>query len=381
MLSIGGLRGTSREKLSKVLRQSKGAISSTDASRALNIERAEAARLLSNWSARGWLSRVRRGLYVSIPIESSTSDLPLDDALVVADRLFAPCYIGGWSAAIHWGLTEQFFGSTLVVTTRRPRARRVDARGTVFVVRTVDKLAMFGLKSIWRERAKVNVSDPTRTVVDLLDTPELGGGIRTVIDILKSYFQSTYRDPKLLVRYADQLGNKAVFKRLGFLATVVAPGEAELLADCRTRLSAGNAKLDPKLPADRLVTAWRLWVSGFEQGAARTETAGATLGHGGTMTTNRSDIIALLAERRQEIVTRFGAKSVALFGSAARDELNATSDVDVLVEFEGPATVAAYMDLKFYLEDLLGRPVDLVTDKALRKELRPYVEKEMIRVA
>ena len=99
------------------------------------------------------------------------------------------------------------------------------------------------------------------------------------------------------------------------------------------------------------------------------------------MTTNRSKILALLAERRQEIVTRFGVKRVALFGSAARDELNATSDVDVLVEFEGPTTAAAYMDLKFYLEDLLGRTVDLVTDKALRKELRPHVEKEMIRVA
>ena len=99
------------------------------------------------------------------------------------------------------------------------------------------------------------------------------------------------------------------------------------------------------------------------------------------MTTNRSTILGLLGERRQEIAARFGAKSVALFGSAARDELNATSDVDVLVEFEGPTTAAAYIDLKFYLEDLLGRTVDLVTDKALRKELRPYVEKEMIRVA
>ncbi len=98
------------------------------------------------------------------------------------------------------------------------------------------------------------------------------------------------------------------------------------------------------------------------------------------MTTNRSTIIGLLAECWHEIVARFGAKRVALFGSAARDELDATSDVDVLVEFEGPATFAAYMDLKFYLEDLLGRPVDLVTDKTLRKELRPYVEKEMIRV-
>ena len=99
------------------------------------------------------------------------------------------------------------------------------------------------------------------------------------------------------------------------------------------------------------------------------------------MTTNRSKILGLLGERRQEIVARFGVKRVALFGSAARDELDANGDVDVLVEFEGPATFSAYMDLKFYLEDLLGRPVDLVTDKALRKELRPYVEKEMIRVA
>ena len=99
------------------------------------------------------------------------------------------------------------------------------------------------------------------------------------------------------------------------------------------------------------------------------------------MTTNRSEILGLLAERRQEIVARFGVKRVALFGSAARDELDANGDVDVLVEFEGPATFSAYMDLKFYLEDLLGRPVDLVTDKALRKELRPYVEKEMIRIA
>lgn len=99
------------------------------------------------------------------------------------------------------------------------------------------------------------------------------------------------------------------------------------------------------------------------------------------MRMNRSRILGLLAERRQEIAARFRVERVALFGSAARDELRAASDVDVLVEFKGPATFAAYMDLKFYLEDLLGRPVDLVTDKALRRELRPFVEKEMIRVA
>ena len=381
MQTIGGLRRASRERLSKILRQAKGSISPADASRALNVEQPEAARLLSRWSSRGWLTRVRRGLYVPVPLESPTADLPLDDAWIVADRLFAPCYIGGWTAAAHWGLTEQLFRSTLVVTIRRPRARRVEARGTVFVIRTVASTAMFGLKPIWRDKVEVNVSDPTRTILDLLDTPALGGGITSVLDMLKSYFSSAYRNPKLLIQYADQLGNKAVFKRLGFLAATYLPNEAELVAECRKRLSAGNAKLDPKLPADRLVTAWRLWVSGNDKRGAREVAAEAKLRREDAMTMNRTQILGLLAERQDEIAARYGVKRLALFGSAAREELAPSSDVDVLVEFVGPATFNAYMDLKFYLEDLLGRPVDLVTEKALRQEFRPYVEKEMIRVA
>ena len=99
------------------------------------------------------------------------------------------------------------------------------------------------------------------------------------------------------------------------------------------------------------------------------------------MVVNRKNLVEVLAERREEIAERFGVKRLALFGSAARDELGASSDVDVLVEFNAPATFGRYMDLKFYLEDLLGREVDLVTDKALRPELRPYVEKELVVVA
>ncbi len=381
MLRIGGLSGTSREQLSRVLRQAKGAISPADASRALNVERAEAARLLAGWSTRGWLTRVHRGLYVPVPLESSTPDIALEDAWVIADRLFTPCYIGGWSAAEHWGFTEQLFRSTLVATTRRPRARRVEARGAVFIVRTVGEAAMFGSKPVWRGRVKVNVADPTRTILDMLDAPALGGGIRSVLDILKAYLGSKYRDPRLLIRYANQLGNRAVFKRLGYLVATFFPNEAEIITECRKRLSAGNAKLDPKLPTERLNTAWRLWIPVPEQNAARAGPTGARIRHGDAMTMNRDQILGVLAERQQEMAARYGVKRLALFGSAARDELSASSDVDVLVEFTSPATFGAYMDLKFYLEDLLGRPVDLVTDKALRDELRPYVEKEMIRVA
>ncbi len=96
---------------------------------------------------------------------------------------------------------------------------------------------------------------------------------------------------------------------------------------------------------------------------------------------NRASILALLHERRHVIAERFGARHLALFGSAARDELRPESDVDVLVEFDGPATYDGYFDLKEYLEQLLERPVDLVTNKGLRPRARQHVERDLIRVA
>lgn len=74
---------------------------------------------------------------------------------------------------------------------------------------------------------------------------------------------------------------------------------------------------------------------------------------------------------------RFGVKKIGIFGSAARGEAGPTSDVDVLVEFEDPA-FDRYMDLKFYLEDLFGRPVDLVLGESLKESLRETVFREVL---
>ncbi|MBE0546471.1 MAG: nucleotidyltransferase family protein [Rubrivivax sp.] len=72
------------------------------------------------------------------------------------------------------------------------------------------------------------------------------------------------------------------------------------------------------------------------------------------------------------MANRFGVTSLALFGSAVRDSARLDSDVDVLVSFDGPATSTPYFGVQFFLEDLLGRPVDLVTDKALRVVMQIY---------
>lgn len=96
---------------------------------------------------------------------------------------------------------------------------------------------------------------------------------------------------------------------------------------------------------------------------------------------NKAEILEKLAQHRGEILARFGAKHLSLFGSAARDELREESDVDVLVEFQEAATYDGYFGLKEYLENILGRPVDLVTEKGLKPRARKHVEKDLIRVA
>ena len=93
---------------------------------------------------------------------------------------------------------------------------------------------------------------------------------------------------------------------------------------------------------------------------------------------NRDEVLKVLRAHKATLSRRFGITNLTLFGSVARDEMS--DDSDILVRFDRPGTSKAYFGVQFYLEDLLGHPVDLVTDKALRAELRPYVEREAINV-
>ena len=95
---------------------------------------------------------------------------------------------------------------------------------------------------------------------------------------------------------------------------------------------------------------------------------------------NRSAVLQMLAEHKAHLARRFGVTGLALFGSTIRGDAREDSDVDVLVSFDGPATSERYFGVQFYLEDLLGRPVDLVTEKDLRPQLRPYIEREAVGV-
>ena len=95
---------------------------------------------------------------------------------------------------------------------------------------------------------------------------------------------------------------------------------------------------------------------------------------------SRDEVVRVLGSHTVEL-RGFGVKSLRLFGSVARDEAADGSDVDLLVGFEKPPGFSSFMKLRIFLEDLLGAKVDLVTENGLRDRVRPYVEKEAIRVA
>ena len=258
--TLTGIGKEDRKRLSAIFRETKGTISVADTTGILQINSTNAAKMLSRWAKKGWLSRVRRGLYVRVALESRTADNPLEDPWIIAERLFTPCYIGGWSAAEYWDLTEQIFRTVVVLTTQKPRDRAPVIKGTSFMVRTISEKALFGTKPVWKGQVKITISDPTRTILDMLVAPKLGGGIRPTVDIFLNYLKSEKKDMQLLIDYAKRMNNGAVFKRLGFLLERYAPDQEAALNECRARLTKGNVKLDPGLKADKLITRWRLLV-------------------------------------------------------------------------------------------------------------------------
>jgi predicted transcriptional regulator of viral defense system len=252
-----GINQENRALLERLHRELTGAFDVPHASTALGLSPARTRQLLAYLARRGWLSRVRRGLYIAVPLDARRPGEWTGDPWIVAKRTFNPCYVGGWSACQHWGLTEQVFRTVLVVTAKKIRDRNQVMQGTPYriTVRSEDKF--FGLAAVWRDQERVMVSDPTRTIIDMLDDPSLGGGMRNTADVIYEYLTGEFRDDSLLVEYGDRLGNRAIFKRLGFLLEHLSIDAHELLAACRERRSAGLIALDPSVDSrGRIVRRW-----------------------------------------------------------------------------------------------------------------------------
>lgn len=249
----------SRRRLSAVLNEAGDVVRIDDVVNALDVSRAEAAKLLSRWVKQAWLRRAARGVYLPASLTTLGSSRVLDDPWILVPPLFDPAYITGRTAAEHWDLTEQIFRDIVVMTAQTVRQKSQQRHGAQFSLTHIRPEKIFGTTSVWRGTTRIAIADVHRTILDMVTDPELGGGIQHVADCLSVYLKSDERDDDLLFRYAVRLGNGAVFKRLGFLAERDGAGP-KLLESCRRCLTSGNAKLDPTLECPRLVTRWRLWV-------------------------------------------------------------------------------------------------------------------------
>lgn len=252
-------QSTGRSRLAAVLRIAGDVVRIEDAEASLGISRTQAAKLLSRWAGQGWLRWVGSGVYLPVPIQSLGGGPVLEDPWILVPVLFDPAYVGGRTAAEHWDLTEQIFRDIIVFTAGPVRNRLVKRENCAFTLKKVDTVSIFGTKSVWRSRTKVQVSDVHRTIVDMLNDPSVGGGIQHVSECLAEYVRRRDRDFDTLVEYADRLGNGALFKRLGFLAEKLKQGRPLAIA-AKERLTKGNAKLDPAFNCRKLVTRWRLWI-------------------------------------------------------------------------------------------------------------------------
>jgi predicted transcriptional regulator of viral defense system len=255
-----GISGSARSDLARLVGRGKQFVAVSDAVDALGLDRQAAAKRLARWAEQGWLRRVRRDLYIPVPVDAEHPEAWSADPLLVAGVVWDPAYISGWTAANHWGLSEQVFATTVVKTAQRVRKSRQRLLDSdFFVIHTSRESLVWGLRREWRDSTPVAIADPARTVIDILDDPRLGGGVRFAAEILSAYLDE--HDPNTLVDYGDRLGNRAAFKRLGHLGERL-DAEPELLAACEERVSSGYPLLDPTQPRQgKRSRRWRLVIN------------------------------------------------------------------------------------------------------------------------
>lgn len=223
-------------------------VTPTDVADALGVDPDAAAKRLSRWAADGWLRRIRRGLYIGVPVDAPDPDAWSEDALVIATAVWPPCYFTGWTAASHWALSDQVFRTTVLKTVRRVRASRASLAGHEYLlVHASEEALRWGIRTEWHGEHRLHFADTGRTVIDVLDDPKLAGGMRHAAEITGAFLGE--HSPEILIDYGERAGNRTVFKRLGYIIEALGIEAPLMVKACLERVSAGISALDPNGPA------------------------------------------------------------------------------------------------------------------------------------
>lgn len=219
-------------------------------------------KILQNLTKRNWLQRIEKGKYLIVPSSAGTDGHYAENELVVAAHLIAPYYISYWTALYHYSLTEQPVRTIFVATTQHRRSLTLN--GITYRFITLTRRKFFGHTRVWIDDQAVEIADQTKVLVDGLDHPELCGGI---VEVAKGLWHSRNEiNWKKMETYAGRMGNRAIFKRLGYLLEIFDLGNANLRKRLKKKLSAGYVVLDPLSPRQGIHTArWGLIIN-IDQG-------------------------------------------------------------------------------------------------------------------
>ncbi len=219
---------------------------STDQAReALDNGRRDIDKLLRQLALKRWLLRLEKGKYLILPLEAGMEGLYSAHEFVIAAHLVQPYAIAYASAFSFHGLSDLLPQAVLVATTRRKADVVVAELGLRFRFITITPRKFFGLQTVIIEDQPVQITTPAKTLVDGLDHLDLCGGIVELAKGLSRYAQDG-ADWAQLTADARRLGNRTVFKRLGYLAEVLGLDVGEWAERWQIEMSPGETLLDPR---------------------------------------------------------------------------------------------------------------------------------------
>ena len=255
---VGGLSSGGRRDVAALFGRGERTVTVDRAAAVLGVGSADAAKRLAALASRGWLRRVRRGLYLSVPVDAPDPSAWTEDPWYLADLVWSPCYVTGWSAANHWSLTDQVFRATVIATAQRVRRVEQELAGSPYLVHHVVAAQFeWGLEVEWRHDRRISVADPARTVAEMLVDPALGGGIRHTAEVLDTFLDG--HDSAALLDGLERIGSGAAFKRLGYLIESMRLDLPTVIEACEGHVTAGYIDLDPSMPSrGARSTRWRL---------------------------------------------------------------------------------------------------------------------------
>jgi predicted transcriptional regulator of viral defense system len=227
----------------------------------LGSSHSSAKELAKSLARKKWIIKIRRGIYLIVPLSAGTDSKYTEHEFLIASRLISPYYIGYWSALNFYNMTEQTPLTVFVATTKRPEGRRSRIiLDTNYRFITVNKKKFFGFSPVSIGTDTVNISDREKAIADALDHPEYCGGIAEVAKCLWNTRESI--SIQKIVNYARKMGNMTIIKRLGFLLDALDIKTEEVYPRMRNMISSGMSILDPTVrQRGSYNTKWKLIVN------------------------------------------------------------------------------------------------------------------------